>query len=149
MVHKNRTPVIFSIDFNKYWSISTIVRTLNMQWVSDVHMCNLRVLMTQGTSLGKFCSKQLIQFALVSDSSCARRFFAHTWRCKASRIIRTTDKRWIPVFWQSITMLDESGERLPGSDQGRWRRWCMLLYKKFSVFRYRTSEQLYIVLSNV
>ena len=38
-------------------------------------------------------------------------------------------------------MLDASGERLPGSKQGRWRRWCLLLYEKFSVVRYRTSEQ--------
>jgi len=37
---KNQTPVIFSNDFNKYWSIYIIFGTQNKQWVSDVYMCN-------------------------------------------------------------------------------------------------------------
>jgi len=47
-------------------------------------------------------------------------------------------------FWQSVAMLDMSGERLPGSEQGQ-----LLLCEKFSVFRYHTSEQWCIVLTNV
>jgi len=39
---KNRTPVIFSHDFNKFWSIYTIFGTLNKQWVFSVHMCNCK-----------------------------------------------------------------------------------------------------------
>jgi len=38
-------------------------------------------------------------------------------------------------------MLDTSWERLPGSEQGR-----LLLYEKFSVFRYHTYEQSCIVI---
>jgi len=51
-VVKKWTPVIFSNDFNKYWSVSAIFGTENTQSVPDVHMCNLRVLMKQGISLG-------------------------------------------------------------------------------------------------
>jgi len=46
--------------------------------------------------------------------------------------------------WQSVAVLDTSGELFPGSEQGR-----LLLYEKFSVFRYNISEQLRIVLTNV
>jgi len=53
---------------------------------------------------------------------------------KSSQIIRATDERWIPVFWQPVAMLDTSGERLPSSEQSR-----LLLYKKFSVFRYQPT----------
>ena len=92
-----------------------------------------------------------MQFAL--DSSCRRRFL-HTWDVtsgKSPQIIQTTDERWILVFWKSVTMLelDASGERFPGSEQGRWRRWCLILYEKFSVFSYRTSEESYTAVSNV
>jgi len=47
-------------------------------------------------------------------------------------------------FWQSVAMLDTSRGRFPGSEKGR-----LLLYEKFSVFRYHTSEQSCIVLANV
>jgi len=47
-------------------------------------------------------------------------------------------------FWQSVAMLDTSGERFPGSEQG-----LLLLYEKLLHFRYHTSEQSCIVLTNV
>ena len=51
-------------------------------------------------------------------------------------------------YWQSFAILDASGERFPILEQSRWRRWY-LLYEKFPVFSYRTSEQSYIALLNV
>ena len=72
---KNRTPVIFSNNFNKYLSIFIIFGADNKQCVSNVHVCNLRVLMKQD---------RLIQ--LASDSSCVRRFFTHL-RCNFTPVI--------------------------------------------------------------
>jgi len=97
VVQKLRTPVIFSKDFNKYWSIFTIFGTQNKQWVCDVHMCNLLVLMKQRPSLGLFYSKRwynLLRFRIAP----ARVVFSHAWRRKSSRNIRRTDKRWTLVF---------------------------------------------------
>ena len=73
--------------------------------------------MKQGTSL--FYSEHLIRIASVSDSSCARRFF-HTLE-DASRVElygQLINDGYL-FFWQSVTMLDASGERIPGSEQGR------------------------------
>jgi len=63
---------------------------------------------------------------------------------KSSQIIRTTDERWIPVFLAICRDVRYVWGRLPGSEQSQ-----LLLYQKFSVFRYHTYEQSCIVLTNV
>ena len=50
--HKKRTVTKFWDTFNKYWPISIIFCTGNLQSLSNVNIRKLRILMKQGTSLG-------------------------------------------------------------------------------------------------
>jgi len=49
---KTRPTRNISNNFNTYWPISMTFCTQNLQRVSNVYICSLRVLMKQGTSLG-------------------------------------------------------------------------------------------------
>jgi len=54
VVQKNWIVSTFSNNFNRYWSISIIFGRRNLQKLSNVHICNLIILIKQGTSLGQF-----------------------------------------------------------------------------------------------
>ena len=55
---KNWTPTKFSNNFNNYWPILIIcVQKIYKESQGSLHICSLRVLIKQGTSLGYFHGK--------------------------------------------------------------------------------------------
>jgi len=50
VVQKSRTRTMFSNNFNKYWAIPITFGRQNLQRVSNVHVCSLRISIKQGTS---------------------------------------------------------------------------------------------------